>query len=184
MLYLDAAREFWREWVVNYDFIHQMDVSRKADEVGRGLFQKLNLRWHDFYGSLVERARHARAKISPAKASLATVGAIAALLLLFNLRKILRLMKKRKLARDPASAPKLAATIWYERMTVAIAKRGWEKRASQTPSEFVTMIEDPELRRSVERFTERYHSARFGDSVEDAVQLPKLYEEITSKTTE
>jgi len=180
LLYLDAAREFWRDWVVNYDFMRQLEVGRKADDVGRGLLQNVDARWRKFYRSLVDRVRHARTTISPVKAAAWVVGVSAWLALLINLRKILRLLKRRQLAKDPASAPKLAATIWYERMTTTVSKQGWEKRPSQTPSEFVRIIEDPALRRAVGRFTERYQRARFGDSAEDAVQLPELYEEITA----
>src|SRR5439155_17588132 len=30
LLYLDAASEFWREWVVNYDFSHQQTLQENA----------------------------------------------------------------------------------------------------------------------------------------------------------
>jgi hypothetical protein len=180
LLYLDAAKEFWRDWVVNYDFMRQLEVGHKADDVGRGLLQNVDARWRKFYRSIVDRARHARTAISPVKAAAWVVAVSAGLALLINLRRILKLLKRRRLAKDPASSPKLAATIWYERMTATVSKQGWEKSPSQTPSEFVRMIEDPALRRAVERFTERYQRARFGDSAEDAVQLPELFEDIAA----
>jgi hypothetical protein len=180
LLYLDAAKEFWRDWVVNYDLMRQLEVSRKADEAGRGLLQNADARWRRFYRSLVDRVRHARTTISPVKAAAWVVAASLGLVLLINLRKISKLLKQRRLAMDPASAPKLAATIWYGRMTATVSKQGWEKRPSQTPSEFVRIIEDPALRRAVERFTERYQRARFGDSAEDAAQLPELFDEIST----
>jgi hypothetical protein len=180
LLYLDAAKEFWHDWVVNYDLMHQLEVSRKADEVGRGLLRSVDERWRKFYRSMVDRARHARATISPGKAAAWVVITSVGLALLFNLRKIWQTLKRRRLAKDPASAPKLAATIWYERMTDAVEKQGWKRLPSQTPSEFVRIIEDPALRRSVERFTERYHCARFADSADDATQLPELYQEIAT----
>jgi transglutaminase-like putative cysteine protease len=180
MLYLDAAREFWREWVVNYDFIHQMDVSRRADELGRRFFLKADLRWKNFYRSIVDRARHARERISPTKSAGLVVLVVAGLIILFNLRKIAQSIRRSRLAKDPGSAPMLAASIWYERMTTAVSKRGWRKTPAQTPGEFIGLIEDPELRKAVERFTERYHRARFGDSAPDAMELPQLYEEISA----
>jgi len=180
LLYLDAAKEFWRDWVVNYDFMRQIDVSRRADQVGRGLLQNVDARWRRVYRWLVDRVRHARTTISPGKAAGQVVVISTGLVLLVNLRRILRLLKRRHLAKNPASAPKLAATVWYERMTATVRKQGWEKRPSQTPSEFARIIEDPAVRRAVERFTERYQRARFGDSAEDAVQLPELFEEIAA----
>jgi hypothetical protein len=180
LLYLDAAKEFWHDWVVNYDFMHQLEVSRKADEVQRGMLQNVDARWRKFYHSLVNRVRHARATVSPAKAATWIVAVSAGLVFLLNLRKIWQLLRRRRLAKNPASAPKLAATIWYERMTEVVGKQGWKRQPSQTPSEFIRIIEDPELRRSVERFTERYQRARFGDSADDATQLPQLFEDIAS----
>jgi hypothetical protein len=181
LLYLDALKEFWHDWVINYDFMHQVEASRRADEVGRGFLQNLDARWRKFYESMVDRARHARDTMSPGRAALCLVGASVSLALLFNFGKVWRLLKRRRLAKNPASAPKLAATIWYERMTDTVSKRGWKRQPSQTPSEFIRIIEDPALRLSVERFTERYHKARFGDSAEDAMRLPELFEEIASQ---
>jgi hypothetical protein len=42
----------------------------------------------------------------------------------------------------------------------------------------VLTIDDPRVRGSVEAFILRYQRARFGQSVEDAQQLPELYESI------
>ena len=65
-------------------------------------------------------------------------------------------------------------------MTGALARRGWPRGPAQTPEEFLITIDDPRVRRSVEAFVERYQRARFGESVEDAQQLPELYESIRS----
>ena len=151
-----------------------------ADELSRGFFLRADLRWKIFYRSIVNRARHARERISPAKTTALVMVVVGTLILLFNLRKMVRAVRRGRIAKDPASAPKLAATIWYERMTAEVSKRGWKKTPAQTPAEFILVIEDPELRRSVERFTERYHRARFGDSAPDATTLPELYEEISA----
>jgi hypothetical protein len=58
------------------------------------------------------------------------------------------------------------------------AGRGWPKSPAQTPGEFAAIIRDTQLRSRVTNFTQRYESARFGKSVEDAEQLPVLYQEI------
>jgi hypothetical protein len=59
-------------------------------------------------------------------------------------------------------------------------KRGWKKLPSQTPEEFAAVISDPEFKQRVSGFTARYERARFGNSPEDASELPELYEEIKS----
>jgi len=78
--------------------------------------------------------------------------------------------------------PEQAAALWYERMARALARKGMQKPKGQTPQEFVRRIEDTRLREPVARFTTVYESARFGNSAEDALQLPRLFEEVLSAT--
>jgi hypothetical protein len=96
-----------------------------------------------------------------------------------NLRRLRRMLERRRFARQPEKAPRAAATIWYEKMIRLVGRRGWRKRPFQTPTEFVRSIEDPRVREAVKEFTRRYERARFGDSAEDACQLPEIYEEIS-----
>jgi hypothetical protein len=100
------------------------------------------------------------------------------LLFVLNARRIARAWRRRRIAASPQQAPRLAASIWYERMTRALARRGCLKKPAQTPSEFADSIDDVQLRRSVAHFTERYESARFGESAADAEKLPEIYDEI------
>ena len=82
----------------------------------------------------------------------------------------------------PERSPDEAAVMWYERMARYLARRGVRKTTSQTAQEFVRIIEDGRLRTQVARFTEAYESARFGNSPEDALRLPELYEEVEAAT--
>jgi hypothetical protein len=68
--------------------------------------------------------------------------------------------------------------MWYERMARFLARRGTQKSANQTAQEFVRVIPDERLRKRVSRFTDAYESARFGNSADDAVQLPELYDDV------
>jgi hypothetical protein len=64
-------------------------------------------------------------------------------------------------------------------MTRVLARRGWPKAPTQTAKEFITSIDDESVQQAVAQFTEHYRSARFGDSAEDAKQLPELYEKVS-----
>jgi hypothetical protein len=99
-------------------------------------------------------------------------------LLAINARRIWRAWMAARTARKPRRNPETAATIWYERMEKAVARRGWRKLPTQTPQEFLVTIDDPALRDSVARFTQRYERARFGDSPDDAEKLPQIFEEL------
>lgn len=182
LLYLDAAREFWREWVINYDAQHQTQVSVTVMSRGRLSFDRARLWLRKQYEDLIARATRTTQQVSsdPGSYGGRMIAAIVLLLLLMNVRKLWRGLRDRRLAARPDRSPQVAASIWYARMTRRLARRGWRKLETQTPSEFVLTIDDPALRRSVEEFTRRYQRARFGDSADDALALPRLYEEIAA----
>lgn len=109
--------------------------------------------------------------------------AVALLLLaLANGGRIARLIRRRRLQAHPERSPAQAAAMWYERMARYLARRGVKKSAAQTAQEFVRVIDDERLRSRVGRFTDAYESARFGNSSDDALRLPELYEEVESAT--
>ena len=180
LLYMDAAREFWREWIINYDYQHQGQISTSVISRGRLQFDHARLWVRKHYEELVARATHTTDQVSadPSRYGVRLVIAVVVLLLLTNLRKLWRALRDRQLAARPDRSPQAAASIWYTRMIRRVARRGWRKLDTQTPREFVLTIEDPALRRSVEEFTWRYERARFGDSIDDARALPQLFEEI------
>ncbi|HWR15388.1 MAG TPA: DUF3488 and transglutaminase-like domain-containing protein [Terriglobales bacterium] len=179
-LYFDAAQSFWREWVINYDFSHQRELTvttvtkaqRTAFDFRRWIRAK--------YRALINDARGISVRIShdprgwAALAVLVVVGGF----LLWNSRWLVRTLKQVGIARRPGRSPQAAASIWYSRMLKTVARRGYLKPATQTPSEFVKTIPEHSLRASVAKFTEHYERARFGHSATDAEQLPSIYEEI------
>jgi hypothetical protein len=102
-------------------------------------------------------------------------------MLLGSVREIARMWRNWRLRTHPERAPQLAASMWYQRMSSHLARRGLAKSPAQTPTEFAQKIPEQSLRTSVERFTEHYERARFGNHADDAHALPELYEEIVSK---
>ncbi len=182
-LYLDAAQDFWREWIVNYDFAHQQRLTNAAVNKSISLFERVK-RWaRAEYAMLVRRAgaTHKLLVNSPRAYVTSVVLLISGIILLFNVPRVARAIRTQHLARNPGKEPQGAASIWYRKMTNAMARRGHRKLPSQTPAEFVANISDTRLRKGVARFTEHYERARFGNSAEDAVQLPKIYEELVEK---
>ena len=103
------------------------------------------------------------------------------MVLLMSFSRARRSWVRWKLAAHPSHAPRLAAALWYERMTATVGKRGWKKSEAQTPREFLGSIQDPPLRKKVAVFTEHYEGARFGESKESAERLPELYEDVAAQ---
>lgn len=114
---------------------------------------------------------------------LGTSVALALLLLaLANAGRVARMIRRRRLQAHPERSPDQAAAMWYERMARYLARRGLRKSTTQTPQEFVRVIQNEQLRSRVGRFTDAYESARFGNSADDALLLPELFEEVESAT--
>jgi transglutaminase-like putative cysteine protease len=180
-LYIDALGEFWREWVINYDVMHQIAINRQIFNGSQHLAGNWREALRKRYHALLHWVRGVQLSEHRRRNALLAAAGLALVLLASMSRRIIRFFRTQSIAARPAKAPRVAATIWYERMTRIMAQRGCAKSGTQTPQEFVDSILDPELRRSVAIFTQYYERARFGEMAEDAAKLPELYDEL-SKT--
>ena len=179
-LYLDAAASFWRDWVVSYDSSNQYVLGKAAINTSRGMWEGARLWAHAHYASMLSWARRSQSRIenSPRQWMLIGGAVVLLLLLLSNLGRIIRFVHEKRLGSHPERSPEQAASVWYQRMARTVARSGMRKTDSETPQEFVRKIEDRRLRLPVERFTDVYESARFGNSADDARQLPELFGEV------
>ena len=182
-LYLDAARQIWREWIVNYDFSHQMKL-RSDLSTTTGNAQSRFRAWAERrYFNVVELFGHWQRRLeslSPRQMALCCV--LLGLLLAMPFTPMAwRTIQRTRALRHPQKAPRTSASFWYQRLLKVMARRGLRKEQSQTAEEFASSIPDPRMRHDVELFTEHYERARFNASVEDAQRLPELYEEIAGR---
>ncbi len=180
MLYMDAMSSFWREWIVNYDLAHQLRLTQDATHGSRAVVGQAQSWGRNEYQKILAWARRVQDRVgaSSVRWGIRAVVAIALILLIISLPRLLLLFQTIRLAHSPRQAPQLAASIWYERMLRQTAKLGWTKSPAQTPEEFASVITDQKIQHHVSDFTEHYERARFGNSAEDASRLPELFEEI------
>src|SRR5437667_10640910 len=180
MLYMDAMSSFWREWVVNYDLGHQLRLTQDANRGSRAMVGEAQSWGRKKYDNILAWARRTEDRIGNSIVTWGewTLVLVSLALLAASIPRVLAIVRRFRLARRPQKSPQMAASIWYERMLRQTAGRGWAKSPAQTPGEFAAVIRDAQLRSRVANFTQRYESARFGKSVEDAEQLPTLYEEV------
>jgi transglutaminase-like putative cysteine protease len=183
-LYLDAAHEFWREWIVNYDVAHQQIISATAIRQTRSHIAGLRLWLHRQHHRMLEIARrvHYAATNNP-KRLFRPALVLLLLLLLLAVPFAIRHVRNFRLSSSPSSSPRSAATIFYLRMTRHLARRGYPRTLAQTPSEFAASISDPALRENVARFTSAYELARFGGSPSAAANLPTLLDQLRHTPT-
>jgi protein-glutamine gamma-glutamyltransferase len=180
MLYLDAAASFWREWIVSYDSSHQYFLSHSVLTGSRSGLDRLRIRARLIYFQMLNWARKSERRIggAPGRWLGASLTLAILLLLLVNAGRIARSIHMRRLQAHPERSPEQAASMWYQRMIKYLARRGVAKSPSHTAQEFIRTIENAQLQVRIERFTEAYESARFGNSSADAQKLPELLEQV------
>ena len=183
-LYLDAAHEFWREWIVNYDAGHQQALSLAAVRQTRNRVYDARRWWTLHYNHMLEMARriHRSASSNPRRMLRAGIILIVFGLLLALPYAILQL-RARWRAGSPRLSPRSAASILYLRMVRFLGRRGYSRAPAQTPAEFADSIDDPALREAVLRFTAAYQHARFAGSTTEAAALPALLDELRNIPT-
>jgi protein-glutamine gamma-glutamyltransferase len=176
-LYWDWFQFTWGEWVINYDFSHQLTLSR---DVGRST-RTWNDRMHDFYRrtqAVVMRevlALDRRVEASPYFLP-GVLLLLSALLLGLRGRSLIRYAVARwsLRARRGGNLTAGLAALEYTELLRLLEKRGWKKSPSQTPLEFAAAIPAPEISAPVAELTELYQSARFGDHPAPAGQMSSL----------
>jgi len=178
-LYLDAAREFWREWVVNYDAAHQQNLSISSVRKTRSRIESIR-RWSQRkYELLLNSARRVHHVATQDPKRLLRPGlAVLALVLLIALPIVAVYVRNRMRNASVVISPSSASAILYLRMTRRLGRHGYHRTAAQTPSEFATSIDDLELREAVLHFTSEYQHARFGASASAAANLPGLLDQV------
>lgn len=178
-LYLDAASEFWREWIVNYDAGHQQALTLAGVRQTRHGIAEFR-RWaaHQYHRMLQSaRSVHRAATHDPQRLLRPSLILLALVLLIASPFAALRLRSLWRAA-SPRSSPRSASAILYLRMTRRLARRGYPRSPAQTPSEFAASIAEPPLREAVLRFSAAYEHARFGGSSSAAANLPALLDQI------
>jgi transglutaminase-like putative cysteine protease len=183
-LYLDAAASFWRDWVVTYDSSNQYVLTRAAINTSRGVWEGARIWARAHYASMLKWAQRSQQRVenSPRRWTFIGGAIVAVLLVMTNLSRIVQLVHETWLGAHPERSPDQSAALWYQRMTRVLARGGVRKSEVETPQEFARKIENGRLRVEVERFTDVYESARFGNSSEDARRLPGLFEEVQAAT--
>ncbi len=184
MLYLDAASSFWREWVISYDSSHQSVLGQSVLSGTRSSLEQARMWARLRYARMLNWARKSQrsAEHAPGRWFGGSAAGLLLLLGLANAGRIAEMIRTRRLRAHPERSPDQAAAMWYERMARYLARRGVRKSTTQTAQEFVHVIPDERLRARVGRFTDAYEAARFGNSADDALRLPELYEEVESAT--
>jgi hypothetical protein len=180
-MYAEAMREFWSEWIVNYDTFHQATLAEGAITRSRNQYQNIRNWFSRFYERMLTQTRSVQKRFahSPVQFSLRVLALVAGLLLLIRFPAFVRWVRSVHLRRSPSAAPRESASLWYARLIKLLARRGYEKQPTQTAQEHLCSLErNLRVQRSVKTFVEHYERARFGASTEDAEKLSTAYDDV------
>jgi protein-glutamine gamma-glutamyltransferase len=175
--YIDWAELTWIEWVINYDFAHQIQMaqnvqrgSRNWTELAHSWFQRKqteNRRWLKSW-----QKKHAELGVA-----LPLIVIFLLVALRYNLfrraARRLRLYWHLRGSETAQANPQLASRLYAELLHI-LARRGMARRESQTPLEFASSVQVPLLAPAVQEFTEIYAHARFGGAPCDTPRLRDL----------
>jgi transglutaminase-like putative cysteine protease len=183
-LYFDWFQLNWNEWVINYDFSHQIQLARNVRQNSTdwaGLMRRKfeRMKYRGMNSLTAWQTAHRRLSI------LFPIALVFALVVLrFDwIRTVLRRVSLSWQVRHaPAERanPQLASRLYAELLRL-LEKRGFARPITQTPLEFATAGGlHPEVAGPLREFTELYAQARFGDKPCDSFRLRALMEQIRS----
>jgi transglutaminase-like putative cysteine protease len=178
--YMDWFELSWNEWVINYDFIHQILLAQTVQrntrtwtEIARAWFANQQRKGRKWMRSWNNGLR------------VLIPFAIALFLLVLRFDLVVALARRLWLSwqlRSPEVArsnPQLASRLYGE-LLYLLARRGFARQPTQTPFEFAAAVSQPRLAPAVQEFTQHYTQARFGGTPCDTIRLRALLEQIRS----
>jgi len=178
--YMDWFELSWNEWIINYDFVHQILLAQNLQQSTRN-WSQLGRTWY------LKQQEKARRWMKSSAGGLTVLIPLAILLFLIGLRFefVVALLRRLWLSwqlRSPEAArsnPQLASRLYGE-LLYLLARRGIAREATQTPLEFAAAVSEPRLAPVVQEFTMHYSRARFGGAPCDTMRLRALLEELRS----
>jgi len=178
-MYWDWFQFTWGQWVINYDFMHQVTLAQN--------FQKSTRAWGDrlrsysqekkrrIMDALLRFESRARQVTYPPADLLALI--VIAVIAVRGRDVIAYLLTKWKLqVGSGGMAPAALAALEYRQMLRILERRGWPKAPAQTPLEFAETISlaQSKLAAPVAELTQIYQSARFGAHPADSETMSNL----------
>jgi hypothetical protein len=177
---MDWLELSWNEWIINYDFVHQILLAQNLQhstrnwaEIGRAWYAKQQVRAREWM------------KSSAGGLSVLIPLAVLALLIVLRFEWVMAWLRRVRLSwqmRSPEAArsnPQLASRLYGE-LLYLLKKRGMEREETQTPLEFAAALTEGNLAPAVREFTVHYAQARFGGAPCDVTRLRALLNGIRS----
>ena len=184
-MYMDWFQVTWSEWIINYDFAHQLNMAQNLQKSTRNWKETIS----GWFNRTQEQGRNAIKSWQSRHDGLRLLLPFALALFLVVLRfdflsKLYRRVKLdwqlRAAAESKKANPQLASRLYME-LSRLLERRGLKRLDTQTPLEFAAAVREPTLASPVREFTQIYAQARFGGGACDAVRLQELLEQVRNR---
>ena len=174
-LLFDAAQTFWQDWVINYDFSHQV---RLALQLRRDWVSQR----HHLFSSLRDQALSWRHRLAiwwrhphPGAARWRWfLGWLALLAALFGVRPLWR--RLRSANRDYPifqEWERRQATAYYRRLQAVLRRAGYARPPSCTAPELAELVRETQVQPALDEFMQDYEAVRFGNHAGRLQLLPQ-----------
>jgi len=171
-LILDAADQFWRDWVLTYDFDHQRALAAEMQSAGRDW--RTARSWSELGDMALGFERSIARNGAAWLAGITTIGT-AVIVVLYGSSWRLWWNQRQRLHRAQLGRVEASdATLLYERMLHLLERRGFQKPLWLTPQEFVNVLPPSELAQLAEDLTSAYNEVRFGGHLDAAPRMASL----------
>jgi transglutaminase-like putative cysteine protease len=176
--YADWAQLTWSEWVIGYDFGHQVALAQNLQRSSRDMSESMRAwyRRQQMHGRRWMKSWHNRISILIPLVVLTFLIVLRFDALSAMLRRMWLSWQLRS-AKAARSNPHLASKLYGELLRM-LARRGLIREVSQTPFEFAAAVDAPNLAPAVREFTQLYAHTRFGGAPCDATRLQQLLDQI------
>ncbi|HEX4546184.1 MAG TPA: DUF3488 and transglutaminase-like domain-containing protein [Candidatus Acidoferrum sp.] len=179
--YADWLDLTWNEWVIGYDFAHQLVLAQNL--------QRSSKNWSESARAWLElKQRRGKEWIvlwqfRHRKTGFLVPLALVLLLVALRFNLIPKIVRRVRLFLQLSGSPSARsnpqlASILYAELLRTLARRGFRRTESQTPLEFATGVNAPELAPAVKEFTQVYVQARFGGTPCETIRLRQLLQSI------
>ena len=176
-MYWDWFQLHWSEWVINYDFSHQLTLARNIRSSSREWSGSASQFYEKKRRATIEYLKLWHARLTGSPYSLPGCLAFLVLLLIFFRGRAMGGFVAIRWSLRAHRAGELSAglaTFQYRQMLRLLERRGWRKSEHQTPLEFANSIPAPEFAGPARELTALYQSARFGSQPADARRVSSL----------
>jgi transglutaminase-like putative cysteine protease len=180
--YVDTAALFWNEWIINYDFSHQVQLAREIEQDSRDFQRVFRRRFEGFKRQGIRGAFRLEGWLMSHKALvLGLMLAVLAGLVATDKSGALAELRFRlawKFARRDAALKPREATLTYKRLLASLQKKGFRRTPSQTPREFAFSFLGTPWGPGVTEFTKLYNTLRYGQAPVPLARLRSILEDI------